>query len=167
MTRGRALGVAASLALPVVLVAAMAGQAEWALRGGTPVRVPITGYDPSDPIRGHFLRYRFAWNWEGDPPGTEIAALCVVSGRDNPVVRPVADDAGCALPIRLQPGSRSFQPVGVSDALFVPEDKAPALQSALQDRSADLTVTLSVAADGSARVSAWQVDGADVAAWRR
>ena len=171
MTRGwRVVVVAASLVLPVLLVAGMAGQAEWALRGGVPVRVRITGYDPRDPIRGHYLRFRFVWNWEGGVPRRAAAALCVLSRGDNPLVRPLASagDPTCETPLRLQPeDALRFQPEGVSDQLFVPEDAAPALQAALLDGSATLTVTLSVAADGTARISDWQVDGVDVANWRR
>ena len=170
MRAWRWLLVAASLALPVLLVAGLAGQAEWALRGGVPVRVRITGYDPRDLIRGHYLRFRFAWNWEGGAPRGATAALCVLSRDENPLVRPLASaaDPACELPVRLQPGdSLRFQPEGVSDQLFVPEDSAAALQAAMLDGSATLTVALAVARDGTARISGWQVDGMDVARWRR
>ncbi len=170
MKARRGVVVAVSLALPVLLIAGMAGQAEWALRGGVPVRVRISGYDPSDMIRGHYLRYRFAWNWDGGAPSAATVALCVLSRGENPLVRPLASagDPACELPVRLQPGDASrFQPEGVSDQLFVPENAAAALQQALLYGSATLTVTLSVARDGSARIGDWQVDGVDVAHWRR
>lgn len=166
MKAWRALAVAASLALPVGLVAAMAGQAEWVLRGGTPVRVAITGYDPSDPIRGHYLRYQFDWEWEDDAPTLPVARLCVLSRSGLAIVRPLDPGEDCAVPVQLQPGRSHFLPVGVSDQLFIPEDKAKALQATLRDRPRALTIMLSVAADGSARVAAWQVDGVDIAAWQ-
>ena len=165
-----AITVAASLALPVLLVAGMAGRAEWALRGGVPVRIRITGYDPRDPIRGHYLRYRFAWNWEGGAAPGATAALCLLSRGDDPAARPLASaaDPACELPVRLQPGDAPrFQPEGVSDELFIPEDAAAALQTALLDGSARLTIALSIFPDGMARIGDWQVDGVDVAHWRR
>ena len=171
MRAWRAIMVAASLALPVLLVAGMAGRAEWSLRGGVPVRVRITGYDPRDLIRGHYLRFRFAWNWEGGAaPRGPTSALCVLSRDENPLVRPLASasDPACELELRLQPGDAfRFQPEGVSDQLFVPEGAAAALQTSLLDGSARLTVALSVDRDGTARISDWQVDGVDVARWRR
>ncbi len=161
------IAVAASLAVPVLLLAGMAGQAEWQLRGGVVIRVPITGYDPRDPLRGHFLRYRIVWNWEDGDPAADTAALCVTSRTENPPVRPLPQGASsCRLPLRLQSGrGPAFLPVGVSDQLFVPEEHARALQSALSAGTAHLTVDLSVGGDGTARVKDWHVDGTSAAEW--
>lgn len=160
--------VVVSLALPLLLLAGMVGQAERALRGGTVIRVPITGYDPRDPLRGHFLRYRIAWNWLGGEPAANTAALCVTTRTDNPPVRPLPPqgDPSCPLMLRLAPGdSFVFMPVGVPNELFIPEERAGALQSVLQSGGAAMTVDLATARDGTARIKGWHIDGKTIAEW--
>lgn len=166
MRRIHGWAVAASLALPVLLLAGMAGRAEWAVRDGIVIRVPIAGYDPRDMLRGHFLRYRLAWNWVGGEPPGNAEALCVLARTDNPPVLRYADDAPpCPLLVRLAPGGPAFRPVGVTDELFVPEASADALQKMLRSGGAAVTVDLVIAANGTARIKGWQVDGKPIAEW--
>ena len=161
-----ALAAAASLALPLLALAAMVADAEWGSRSGTVIRVPITGYDPRDPLRGHYLRYRFAWNWQG-APDEQADALCVLAAGDNPQVRPLppGGDPGCRLVLRrsTEDGAHwgAFMPAGVSDHLFVPEDRAAALGSELRSSAAPgLTVDLVIRPDGTARIKGWQSSAA-------
>ncbi|NPD65164.1 hypothetical protein HPQ61_00170 [Acetobacteraceae bacterium] len=152
----------------MLLLAGMVGKAEHALRGGVVIRVPITGYDPRDPLRGHFLGYRIVWNWLGGQPPAETAALCVTSRASNPPVRPLPllGDPSCLLMVRLAPGPyRSFMPVGISDELFIPEERADSLQSALRSGGAAMTIDLAVSKDGTARLVTWHIDGRTIAEW--
>ena len=157
-----ALAAAATLALPVLALAAMVANAEWQVRGGTVIRVPITGSDPRDPLRGHYLRYRFAWNWQGEP-GEQADAICVLAAGENPPVRPLPPegDPGCRLVLRRDTGDGArwgaFMPAGVSDKLFVPEAQAQALESELRSpASPGITVDLVIRPDGTARIKGWQ-----------
>jgi uncharacterized membrane-anchored protein len=164
--QGRA--VALSLVLPLLLLAGMVVKSEHALRGGVVIRVPITGYDPRDVLRGHFLQYRIVWNWLGGQPPADTAALCVTSRANNPPVQPLSllGDPSCLLMVRLVPApSRSFMPVGISDKLFIPEERADLLQSTLRTGGAAMTVDLAVSKDGTARLLNWHIDGRPIAEW--
>ena len=160
--------VVLTLVLPLLLLLGMVGQAERALTGGIVIRVPITGYDPRDPLRGHFLQYRIVWNWLGGQPPADTTALCVTTRTDNPPVQPLPPrgDPSCLLVVRLAPGDhRSFMPVGVADDLFIPEKRVGLLQSILQSGGGAVTVDLAVSRDGTARLASWHIDGKTIAEW--
>lgn len=162
MSRLATLAVAVALALPVLVLAGMVAEAEWGLRDGTVIRVPITGYDPRDALRGHYLRYRFAWNWQDGRPDDSPAALCLLATGDDPPVRPLppGGDPACRLVLRRDAGGGGgFVPAGVSDQLFIPEERAQALQSALVAGTAAITVDLAIRPDGTARMKGWHVGG--------
>ena len=164
----RRLGVAVCLALPLLLLAGLTARAEWTRRVGELIRVHIAGYDPRDVLRGHFLRYRIAWNWEGGVPDLSPGVICVRGLGDDPPVRPLASDV-CAIRLVAGPtgGGRMFMPSGVSGELFVPEAQADAIAQLLSNHSADVTVDLRLHADGTAQVSDWHIDGRTVAEWTR
>ena len=193
MNRVLAVVVAAALALPVAALAWMVVDAERMISGMPVVRVAITGYDPRDPLRGHYLRYRFDW---GVPSGTAevgtVGELCVRSApRDGVAVvvpvqprKPVAK-GDCVVTIsgrgtvlaearRTTPdqptssGRVDFTPYGVEDLrLYVPEEHAKALERALLDGKTKMTVDLAVRPDGRSRVKAWHIDGRTIAEWAR
>lgn len=193
MNRLIAAIVAAALALPVAALAWMVVDAERRISGVPVVRVAITGYDPRDPLRGHYLRYRFDW---GVPSGTAdvgtVGELCVRSAPPDAVAvvtpiqprSPVAKD-DCVVTIaghgtvlaearRTTPdqptsgGRLDFTPYGVEDLrLYVPEEHGLALERALREGKARMTVDLAVRPDGRARIKAWHIDGRTIAEWAR
>lgn len=182
--------VIASLALPVVTLGAMVGDAERGLADAGVMRVAIRGYDPRDMLRGHYLRYRFEWDAEITYIG-RAARLCVLSAPpDAPArVRPLAPEgrdasaAGCAMVVqgggtvlaearRQEPaesgpaGRLEFTPRGAeSGRLYVPERHAAELEKLLRDGKVQLTIDLAVSRAGQARIKAWHIDGKTVDAF--
>lgn len=65
----RRLASLITLALPLVGLAGMWASTEQWNRQGTDWLVPVTGYDPRDLLRGHYVQFRYAW------PGAEEAAM--------------------------------------------------------------------------------------------
>ena len=65
----RRLATWIALALPLVGLAGMWASTEHWNRQGTDWLVPVTGYDPRDLLRGHYVQFRYAW------PGAEEAAM--------------------------------------------------------------------------------------------
>lgn len=57
----------ASVALPVVGYLASIGMAEASRAGAPRIEVAIEGYDPRDPIRGHYLMFRLKTERVGEP----------------------------------------------------------------------------------------------------
>lgn len=54
----------AALLLPIVAMVLLIGAHSYNRENGTEWRIPVTGYDPRDLLRGHYLTFRYDWNWE-------------------------------------------------------------------------------------------------------
>jgi len=50
--------------IPFILLCLLIARAEYHLSVGTQWDIAITGYDPRDLLRGHYLRFRLAYNWQ-------------------------------------------------------------------------------------------------------
>ncbi|HET6198193.1 MAG TPA: GDYXXLXY domain-containing protein, partial [Acetobacteraceae bacterium] len=108
MSRLFLAAVVAALALPVLALAALVGQQEWLLANARILSVPLTGFDPRDLLRGHYIRAQLDWSWERAPPVEDYSvvdgALCVLTEDPKPRVRFLAGwkagdriDADCRL----------------------------------------------------------------------
>jgi hypothetical protein len=183
MSRIFAAVVAATLALPVLALAALIGQQEREFFGATVVNVPIRGYDPRDLLRGHYIQGQFDWDWEREPAAPESyssvdGAACVLSAdAPKPRLRFLAgwktgDRIGdrCHVIIAGRGWAKQgqvaarFIPANLDAGggrvkLFVPEDRASDLEILLMERPGALTVDLAVRPDGSAAIKALRVDG--------
>jgi hypothetical protein len=177
-----------ALALPLAVLGLMVADAERARADAGIIRVAIRGYDPRDPLRGHYLRYQFDWNAETPFIG-EVTRLCVLSA---PVTQPArvrplndmqASTAQCVLILNGRgqvlaearrtelgetgsTGRLQFTPKGVeSGRLYVPEEHARELEQLLSEDSVRLTIDLAVRRDGHASIQAWHIDGKRVEAF--
>jgi hypothetical protein len=187
MKRLVTIAVAAVLALPLVTLGAMVGDAERRIANADVLRVAIRGYDPRDLLRGHYLRYQFEWNAE-IPFIDRVNRLCVLQApadaaatvRPLPWNKPEAAAADCRFVVngwgeviaesrRAEPGERGpagrlrFVPSGVEDGrLYVPERHARELERLLAEGKVRLTIDLAVTPDGRARIKAWHIEGRTV-----
>ncbi|CAN5295853.1 hypothetical protein BH10PSE6_BH10PSE6_36310 [soil metagenome] len=183
MSRLLAAAVAATLALPVLALAALIGLQEREFHGAIVVNVPIRGYDPRDLLRGHYIQGQFDWDWEGEPAAPDShtgidGAVCVLTAdAPKPRLRFLAGwktgdrrEDGCRAIIagrgwaKQGPIAARFAPTNLDAGggqvkLFVPEDRAADLETLLLERPGALTVDLAVRPDGSAAIKALRVDG--------
>lgn len=137
-----------AVVVPLVGLLVLIARAEVLLRSGASFRIAIEGYDPRDLLAGHYLQYRFAFDWQGQSScGLERAGeplqpgccVCLASGASSEalaVARQVPCDqvSECAGWLRanaLVPPLR----------YFVPERQASSLEEALRGRQAALEVT--------------------------
>lgn len=51
------------LALPIVAMGFLIGLHSQNRETGKEWRIPVAGYDPRDLLRGHYLTFRYDWNW--------------------------------------------------------------------------------------------------------
>ena len=176
MSRAFLVAVIVALAVPVLALAGLVGQQEWLLANTRILSVPLTGFDPRDLLRGHYIRAQLDWSWERPPSVEEYqvvdGALCVLEETPKPRVRFLAGwkagdqtDADCRLIIagRARPPSR-FVPTALDNGdggiqFYVPESRADDLETLLRDRPGALTVDLAIRADGGAAIKALRVDG--------
>lgn len=131
----------ASLALPLAGYFGFIAWAE-ARRSGAPlVTLAIEGYDPRDPLRGHYLQYRFAF--EGTHPETmsswSRSRSCVVEaeqGTGRLLFHPEGErPSRCLYPF---PAEFARQP----HRFYVQQDRARALESAVRNGQAAVRVHL-------------------------
>jgi hypothetical protein len=150
----------AAVVLPVLGVLALTAQAEWKVRHGPEWVIPIEGYDPRDLIFGHYLLYRYDFNWQGQsdcgprprPPGTSApqsapsiqagCCLCLTrgpKGSTDPAVR----QTSCTTARSDCEGWLRSEVARPPLRYFVPERQATVLERSLRTRSAALRLRLS------------------------
>lgn len=139
------LPLAAMMVSIIVRQSAMAASSEW--------QIPITGFDPRDPLRGRYVAFQYDWQMAGDPSlclSRQGCDLCL--GRSAGTVRATAVVRGTACPHRVdvaasrlsvRPARRPEGPsVTFSGRIFVSEASAPRLEEQLQAGPADASVRL-------------------------
>ena len=176
MSRTFLIAVIAALALPVLALAGLVGQQEWVLANARILSVPLTGFDPRDLLRGHYIRAQMDWDWEHPPVVEEYqvvdGAVCVLEETPKPRVRFLAGwKAGdqtnndCRLviagharvPSRFAPTTLDNGDGGIQ--FYVPETRAIDLEKLMRERPGSLTADLAVRADGAAAVRALRIYG--------
>jgi hypothetical protein len=159
----RRLAALVALALPLVGLAGMWASTEQWHRQGTDWLVPVTGYDPRDLLRGHYVQFRYAW------PGAEEAQFDAtatvepehypfggcITGTAPAIARVVklaseADRAACAHP--LAPGDTSM--FGTPDLprdgrLYVAQTAGQRLEEQLRDPDMQGMIRVRLRSDGT------------------
>ena len=175
MNRAFLAAVIATLALPVLALAALIGEQERLLFKAEVVNVPLVGVDPRDLLRGRYIVAQFDWDWTSESTSAASGGLCVLAG-DQPKPRVRFIDGwkegdgtadGCRMVIagHASPGRPArFVPDDLDAGggrmnIFVPEEQAPLLEKLVRDRPGSLTVDLAVRADGRAAIKSVRVDG--------
>lgn len=54
------------LVLPILAMGLLIGLHSQNQETGKEWRIPVTGYDPRDLLRGHYLTFRYDWNWQDE-----------------------------------------------------------------------------------------------------
>lgn len=134
------------LAVALLLPVAVLGHGIWQhsanLSAAQTWRIPISGYDPRDPLRGQYIRFRYDWELRGPAAacldGTGCS-LCLSEEAGRVVATVEADGARCAARVDTRASSmqasRGFPAGNVtfSSRLFVSESSAPGLEAQLRD----------------------------------
>jgi len=92
--------------------------------------VKITGYDPVDILRGHYLIFRYDWNLAGNVPQgnlREMGFLCFNGYFDQPLITHSLDDSGASCDARL-PSSIAFG----NARYYISEAYAPVLDNLIR-----------------------------------
>ena len=126
----------AVLALPLVGLVWIWSTTRHAAQAGVEWEVSVTGYDPRDLLRGHYIRYAYAW--PGQAEGEDLFAtgtLCLIGHAphiDHAYALPAnAPARGCDGVVR--PALRSGR-------VYVPEGSVDRLQAALANPHQQVTL---------------------------
>jgi hypothetical protein len=140
--------------IPLIGLSLLTMRAETALRTGPTFQIEIGGYDPRDLLHGHFLRYRYEFNWQGDHTcggaleGGEVltddCCICLTLAETNGI-DPPATRMQCN---EIEPGtcdgvltSSSVKP---PQKYFIPEKQAPEIENAVRVGTPSLELTCGI-----------------------
>jgi hypothetical protein len=158
-SRKSAIGVAA-LVLPVVILAAVAGNASLQQNVGQHLwRVKISAYDPRDLLYGHYLTYRYDWTADGriqTPAPANESCLCLNSsgnGSSDPKVHGVS----CSVPAGAACESVITAPA-MREKYMIPEHNAERLESLFRSGNHDFHVEIMAHNNQSVSVRGLYVD---------
>lgn len=147
--------LALALAFPLIGLAVGIIAQKTGERGATEWRLPITGYDPRDPLRGRFIAFRYAWTVSGPAHLCRTGNCDLCLEEDGRHVRVVPQGEQC--PARIDPRASRIalayapeggdgQPLAAASRLFVSEASAPRLEALL--RSGPMVVRARLTRDG-------------------
>lgn len=129
----------AALILPLIALGASWAFTHHKAGQGTIWIVPVSGYDPRDLLRGHYVVYRY--NWPGLPESGDrsyVSELCIkgtaptidtTSISDRPSAEP-APKSTCAITARIAPGSDADLGL-LTGKIYIAQTKAEALEKQL------------------------------------
>lgn len=137
---------AALLTLPLVGLAGAVALNEVQLRDASAWRIPITGFDPRDPIRGQFVQFQYDWAVEGPAHLCQVEAcrLCLREIGDKVHARVLPAGSADACPAMVDPIKSSMsliyspefsgRALAAGSRIFVSERRAAELAQALATR---------------------------------
>lgn len=173
-----------TLVFPVVATLGMVAlHSQNMFGGGSQWIFKVDGYDPRDILRGHYLTFRYDWNWddgernecsgykcalclEGDPDQGDVMNS-KVNSRSLERAGRTCDHyiAGYARGEHFEIGGRKGH--GLT-RYYIPEKDASRLDKLLRSRdenASDFTVGLSVKANGRAYIRQMYIDGVPLEDW--
>lgn len=143
-----------ALLLPVVGLLASAVVRQTSMRSAEEWRIPITGFDPRDPLRGQYVRYRYGWRVTGaaDLCRRDDCHLCLEHAGGTVTARIVPAAASCAAKVDVAASNisvgRTFPAGGAptfSTRIFVSEVSAPRIERMLREGPAEIVALLTPA----------------------
>lgn len=135
----------AALVLPLLGLAAAWAVSHQRGERGTDWEVPVQGYDPRDLLRGHYLVFQYDWPIEDEDAVPGPGMMLCLDG-DAPTLTSaevVPLQTRCPRPLRAAPGDTLL-----AGRLYIPQERAAALERQLADPALRGIVTLRVREDG-------------------
>jgi GDYXXLXY protein len=153
MIDGKKRWLAFALTLPLLGLAISWLNTHNMAQRGTDWQVEITGYDPRDLLRGHYIRYRYIW--PGDPALSDADTLCL-NGTAPKIDQAIGIKSehpvtGCRSVIRL--GTNRHEAIYDLNTgiYYVPQTAARPLEQKLADPALKAIMTIRVRDDGYLR----------------
>lgn len=158
----------AMLAIPFVAMLVMIGLNHGNVHGREAFRFDITGYDPRDLLRGHYLIFNYVWPENAEDKTTrrdEMACACINGEEDAPVVTFVdcAARAGlgasCSRAIAVRRWGGTYQPDEPLRRYYIPEQHAVQLEAMMLLATKTFSVDLVPGNRGGGQLKMLYVDG--------
>lgn len=110
---------------------------------GTEYRFRITGYDPRDPLRGHYLQFRYEWSAPSTCKPDEVCVVCITGDTKYPSLSIesatsetlITQKPHCSTYWRMMPVASKDQIPQPSEEFlryYIPELEAPVIERLLR-----------------------------------
>jgi uncharacterized membrane-anchored protein len=147
--------------IPFVLLCLLISRAEYHINTGTQWDFAITGYDPRDLLRGHYLRFRVAYDWQGEKEvcnSNKGCSYCLTDiGKQAPKVHIIDTHLAKQCDGFMQYDDLQ-EPL---NRFYIPETQARLAEDLLRQARIDNTayLRLSINKDGAPRIVDLLIDG--------
>ncbi len=147
--------------IPFILLCLLIARAEYHLSTGAQWDFAITGYDPRDLLRGHYLRFRVAYDWQEPKEqcaGDRGCVYCLTDvGEQAPKVQIVNTHRAKQCDGFMQYGDLQ-EPL---NRFYIPETQARLAEDLLREARIDNTayLRLSINKEGVPRIVDLLIDG--------
>jgi hypothetical protein len=143
-TGGGRKALVLALVLPILGLVALIVRSEFVAESGTKWILAIHPYDPRDLLRGHYLRYRIDWRWDGAQScegGWDECCYCLHGNVAAPPEEPTVEMVSCGAVARCASWFPRRREENLSQ-FFIPEDREESLTRAIRDRPAHLLISV-------------------------
>jgi uncharacterized membrane-anchored protein len=132
--------------IPFILLCLLIARAEYHLSTGKQWDIAITGYDPRDLLRGHYLRFRLAYDWQEPKKqcATKSCSYCLTDvGELAPKVQIIETQLAKQCDGFMQYGDLKTP----LNRFYIPETQARFAEDLLRQARVDKTAYLRVSVD--------------------
>ena len=153
--------IALIVAIPFIVLCLLIVRAEYHLKVGEQWDIELTGYDPRDLLRGHYLRLRLNYDWNKDLDNNSSDTSYCLCLRDIGNQAPQVSKTDCSLARSYCDGFIRSEFEQELDRFYIPETQArkaeDLLRKARRDNKAYLR--LSINKKGEPRIVDLLIDG--------
>jgi uncharacterized membrane-anchored protein len=148
-----------ALLIPIFIIVGSIGKSEYQLATGETWKFKISGYDPRDLLRGHYVMYQVEFDWgegEKDCADKKDCCLCLTRKKDSLDLAKVSK-MSCSIAADRCDGLMREEYIQELRKYFIPEDKGKVLEKAIREKNGEILVTIND--DGHPVVRDLLVDG--------
>jgi uncharacterized membrane-anchored protein len=148
-----------ALLIPILIIVGSIGKSEYQLATGKFWKFKISGYDPRDLLRGHYVNYQVEFDWQKDKgicSDKDDCCLCL-NRKKNSLDSSKVSKMSCSLATERCDGLMREEYIQELKKYFIPEDKGKVLENAIREKDAEILVAISD--DGHPVVRDLLVDG--------
>ncbi len=142
MSRNKIILIA--VALPFIVLCLLVVRAEYNIRNGEQWSFEITGYDPRDLLRGHYLQFNLKYNWQDNKNNCKTNQDCCLCLTENSSAYPDVHKTACDIARQQCDGYMLMDSDNVLKRFYIPEDSAKTAEKLLRNARSQQQAYLSV-----------------------
>lgn len=138
-----------AVAIPFILLSLLIARAEYHEMAGDKWNIEITGYDPRDPLRGHYLQFRLAYDWDTTKNSCKYGKDCCLCLTKTQAKAPKVHHTSCTTATTQCDGFMLSEHENTLNRFYISETEAKnaenILRQARTDKNAYLTISINKA----------------------